>query len=746
MVGAAVAIEIGHAGPGLEMQPVICFFPKRELSFQCREGDSAREKLRLIHVSPATASLSRKARIMSGRRSCSAIASRRSSSIALKRLLRCEPLEPREMLAARVLAVGNYAPTLARSICVNNNAAVVGASAKLSVLGADDKGEANLKYTWSVMSAPTGGAATFSANGSNAAKNDTIIFNKTGNYGVAVRITDAGGLSVSAGATIKVVAQATSIIVTPNTATLAAGAVQQFSAQALDQFRQTLATQPGFTWTASGGAITSSGRFTAPTAASVYTISAKVGALAGTAKVTVAASRDSGSGGYQNAALGKLVQSLDADGSISRADMIQLLRSTGTDGTVDAGEFADLKTIVNQASTLGMADFVRVLASDVVNGNTANAKFQGQTLGNLAAGSSATQLNRLVDKWFLGADRPALCNTSLVYRSVSGSLFPTTPSHLDERQGALGDCYLISALGTLADSNPAAIRNMILDNGDGTFTVRFYTGAYGSIYNSADGSISAGFKSGPITADYVTVDRLLPTGSSGILAYAGYGASSTNANNSLWIPLIEKAYAQWNETGKEGRDGLNAYGSIQGGWMATVDAQVLGYNAIDYIMSSTGKQVAINALAAHKAVTIGTQQWSGTNLGLYASHAYAIVGYNSSSDTFTLYNPWGSDQPGPLKWSQLQSTCTQMAVADTTATAPINGTAVKAQAVRAFWSGGAASTENRLGANFLAAIQAADALAAAHCGQWSSAPSGTQHDGVLGQQDLHDLRVLCFLS
>ena len=68
--------------------------------------------------------------------------------------------------------------------------------------------------------------------------------------------------------------------------------------------------------------------------------------------------------------------------------------------------------------------------------------------------------------------------------------------------------------------------------------------------------------------------------------------------------MAEKAYAQWNQTGKEGRDGLNAYASIQGGWMATVDAQVLGYNATDYIMTKTDKQVAINALAAKKAVTI----------------------------------------------------------------------------------------------------------------------------------------------
>ena len=112
-----------------------------------------------------------------------------------------------------------------------------------------------------------------------------------------------------------------------------------------------------------------------------------------------------------------------------------------------------------------------------------------------------------------------LCNTSLVYKSTAGSLFPHAPTHLDEVEGTLGDCYLITALGTLADSNPAAVENMIINNGDGTYTVRFYTGPLGVI-NNGSGAISAGFSSGVGTADYITVDSMLVTSSSGILQYA----------------------------------------------------------------------------------------------------------------------------------------------------------------------------------------------------------------------------------
>jgi len=421
--------------------------------------------------------------------------------------------------------------------------------------------------------------------------------------------------------------------------------------------------------------------FTAPASAAASTVTAHSGSAAGTATVAV-----TGPVKYQTTALASLVKSLDADGSISRADMLQILRSVSDAGAVTAGEFSDLKLILQQPTTLNIPGYVEDLANDVVNGSAANATYLGQALGNLAVGSSATALNDLIGKWFLGTDHPTLCNTSLVYKSTAGSLFPHTPSNTDEYQGGMGDCYFISALGTLADSNPAAVENMFIDNGDGTFTVRFYTGTYGTIYNSSDGSIGAGFTNNAGTADYMTVDRMLPASTSGILAYADYGDSCTNAANSLWIPLAEKAYAQWNQTGKEGRDGTNAFASIQGGWMATVDAQVLGHNATDYIMSSTTAQPAITALAAKEAVTIGTI--ASTNSadtlpnGLYGSHAYAITGYNASKGTFTLYNPWGFDQPGQLTWSQLQATCTQLCVCATSGSVPISGAAGPAVPVK----------------------------------------------------------------
>jgi hypothetical protein len=274
----------------------------------------------------------------------------------------------------------------------------------------------------------------------------------------------------------------------------------------------------------------------------------------------------------------------------------------------------------------------------------------------------------------------------VTYQAVSGSLFPHAPTITDEHQGELGDCYFISSLGTIASSNPAAIENMIINNGDGTYTVRFYTGTYGGSANS-DGSYSDGFASGAGTADYVTVNNMLPT-YGGTLAFADYGASPTNASNTLWIPLLEKAYAQWNETGNEGRNGTNTYAGIEGGWMATVDAQVLGHNATDYGMGATYQQDMINALNSGEAVTIGTIGSSNSSdtlpYGLYGSHAYGVTGYNASSGTFTLYNPWGFDQPtSALTWADLQATTSGFVVANTSGTTPLGGGQAKSTAVQA---------------------------------------------------------------
>jgi hypothetical protein len=125
------------------------------------------------------------------------------------------------------------------------------------VLGADDGGEANLVYTWSA-SGP--GTVTYSANGTNAAKNSTPTFSAAGNYTFTATITDAGNLSTTS--IVSVTVDQTITGIAGASPTMAVGMSQQL--YLADQFGAPMAGSPPATWTASAGSITTGGLYTAP--------------------------------------------------------------------------------------------------------------------------------------------------------------------------------------------------------------------------------------------------------------------------------------------------------------------------------------------------------------------------------------------------------------------------------------------------------------------------------------------------
>jgi len=141
------------------------------------------------------------------------------------------------------------------------------------------------------------------------------------------------------------------------------------------------------------------------------------------------------------------------------------------------------------------------------------------------------------------------------------------------------------------------------------------------------------------------------------LIYSNYGSDFRNSANVLWIALAEKAYAQWNETGKAGRNGTNTYAGIAGGWMGVVNSQITGINSSTYYFNTTPKETLIDALNQGQAVTLGTKSGQMA-YRLVQGHAYTVVGYNATNDEFTLHNPWGSSHPQPMNYQQLQLYCT----------------------------------------------------------------------------------------
>jgi hypothetical protein len=183
----------------------------------------------------------------------------------------------------------NSAPTIAAAGSATPSL-VTGTTATLSVLGADDNGEANLTYTWATTGTPPA-AVTFSVNGTNAAKTTTVTFARAGSYTLVATIRDQGNLTVTSTVAVTVNQTLTSIVVSPTSASIATSATQQFTATARDQFATNLTAQPTFTWSVSGGGtISSTGLFIAGTiAGGPYTVTASSGGQNATASVTVMA-------------------------------------------------------------------------------------------------------------------------------------------------------------------------------------------------------------------------------------------------------------------------------------------------------------------------------------------------------------------------------------------------------------------------------------------------------------------------
>ena len=165
---------------------------------------------------------------------------------------------------------------------------VTGTTSNLSVLGADDTGESNLTYTWSTTGTPPA-AVSFSADGSNAAKDTTATFSKAGSYSFQVTITDPGGLTATSTVNVTVNQTLTAIILSPASLSLRIDGTQQYTATAKDQFGTALALQPTFTWLSTAGTISTAGLLTAPgTPVANATVTASSGTVSGTATFSAA--------------------------------------------------------------------------------------------------------------------------------------------------------------------------------------------------------------------------------------------------------------------------------------------------------------------------------------------------------------------------------------------------------------------------------------------------------------------------
>jgi hypothetical protein len=311
-------------------------------------------------------------------------------------------------------------------------------------------------------------------------------------------------------------------------------------------------------------------------------------------------------------------EAVAADGVLDRNDMLSLLLTASNQGTITSTLYNDVREIDGAYWFANMPDYVHVLTTKVVWWNPANDHYQGQPLGDLHAGSPWWQLLGLIDKWFLGTDHPQDPIAGGSYQYAQGTLFGSHPAYTDINQGADADCFLLGPLAEVAYRTPDRIRDMFIDNGDGTYTVRFF-------HNGA--------------ADYVTVDRYLPALADGHFKYANNNDLVADARNRLWAALAEKAYAQLAEEGWSrgtGSNMINSYGAINFGDCNAALAQILGWPTA--VHDLTNPTDVVNAFTAGRPITFISKSVGAAD-NIVENHCYTLI--LADTNAFLLYNPWG---------------------------------------------------------------------------------------------------------
>jgi hypothetical protein len=235
------------------------------------------------------------------------------------------------------------------------------------------------------------------------------------------------------------------------------------------------------------------------------------------------------------------------------------------------------------------------------------------------------------------------------------------PSLSDIHQGQYGDCYFLAALGSLAQQDPQAIKNMIHDNGDGTYTVTLYQ-------NQKDGGIEGFFGGTSYQPVKVTVNAMdIPYGAADETGSPDGQAIDPNNNKQvLWMSVVEAAYAKINDTQVKGVDqglqsGYNVIG--QGGNPAGPFMALTDHSADNFTPNSSSGLTELNQLQSDfksgEMIDVLTPDYQNGDspYNLVGGHAYTVTGFyqDNGVEYVTLNNPWGANQPQAIPLYELMN-------------------------------------------------------------------------------------------
>ena len=200
-------------------------------------------------------------------------------------------------------------------------------------------------------------------------------------------------------------------------------------------------------------------------------------------------------------------------------------------------------------------------------------------------------------------------------------------------QGTVGNCYLLSSIASVAEQNPEAIKNMIQENKDGTYTVTF-----------ADG------KDKPITVEAPTEAEL--------------GLYNNGSKYGVWASVIEKAYGlhrvdtreldlrKRTAVEKTGGGGWpkNAMKSLTGSDIETSNISSLPGNQLNEQLKEAFAKDSNRAVTATIMPNKKVGDTNRTKDNYPVGHAYTIIDYlplGADNGVVKIRNPWGVEDGTP---------------------------------------------------------------------------------------------------
>lgn len=198
----------------------------------------------------------------------------------------------------------------------------------------------------------------------------------------------------------------------------------------------------------------------------------------------------------------------------------------------------------------------------------------------------------------------------LHYERVRGDIFVCGVSAHDVGQGNLGDCYFLSSLAAVTRNRPDAVRRMVADNGDGTFTVTFKQRQEGA------------------TRDVkITVDADFPSLGKG--QTFGRGLDRSARGPELWPAVVEKAYAAWQggyQRLNQGGFAEDALGALTGKRATRRTPAAVSANKLWEALSSAAKAGRPMVTGTPSAAVLRKRTGRADLGGLLEGHAYALLG------------------------------------------------------------------------------------------------------------------------